>query len=236
MQAECPAASLVCELPAPPPGWLLPVAMAEPPREPGATAEHNAVDTAAAVTAVSAGPPDVAGVAAPGGATPVANGDDPFGFLVELHRVPCFRESVLYGGGGGALLGALHWQRTRTFPTGGARSPWTGGGAALVNRKGEAVLRERVGGGGLGGASARLASWVCFSLSSSSNSVADPPCFCFLPCPVAHVCFSPPVICGLTVRDGTGNGERATDVAVKASLLFASAYWCVPGPCREGGG
>lgn len=139
MQAECPAASLVCELPAPPPGWLLPVAMAEPPREPGATAEHNAVDTAAAVTAVSAGPPDVAGVAAPGGATPVANGDDPFGFLVELHRVPCFRESVLYGGGGGALLGALHWQRTR-------------------------------------------------------------------------------------------NGERATDVAVKASLLFASAYWLM---CRR---
>lgn len=99
--------------------------MADPSREPspaaavrGASDGPDAAAAAAAVAAAAAAAPPgvVPGVAAPpgGGAAPTDD-DDAFAFLVQLHRVPCFRESVLYGGGGGALLGALHWQRTRTL-------------------------------------------------------------------------------------------------------------------------
>ncbi|GAB0489304.1 hypothetical protein MMPV_000521 [Pyropia vietnamensis] len=144
--------------------------MADPPGEPVTEAVRSATETAAAGAVASAAPPGVAGVVAPGGAGPPSDGEDSFAFLVELHRVPCFRESVLYGGGGGALLGALHWQRTRTCSLAGARSSWTGVVVQVLS----------VGSGGTSG--------------------------------------------------------RATDVAVKASLVFASAYWCVPDACRVGGG
>ena len=88
-------------------------AMSDGSRDPSATLPGGN-DSAA-----SASPPVVEAVAAPGTAAPAD--EDSFAFLHELHRVPCFRESVLYGGGGGALLGALHFQRTRTccFPAGG---------------------------------------------------------------------------------------------------------------------
>lgn len=38
-----------------------------------------------------------------------------YSFLYGLARAPCFRETALYSIGGGAVLGALHFQRNRMY-------------------------------------------------------------------------------------------------------------------------
>jgi hypothetical protein len=54
-------------------------------------------------TAKSAGEPEVA----------IDTSD--LGFLNGLTTAPCFRETALYSIGGGAVLGALHLHRNRTY-------------------------------------------------------------------------------------------------------------------------
>lgn len=47
--------------------------------------------------------------------TEFENEEDDVGFFYDLISAPCFRQSTLYGVGGGAAIGALNLIRSRKF-------------------------------------------------------------------------------------------------------------------------